>query len=270
MATRMTVQNEGLTGAPVSAVSTRGSSSKGARLATINGRRYERLVNNICAKFRSPHLENVPLSTMTHADLGGCCSNKNDLQLNWHKNRDTTIEIKVHTAPDWIQAALVPCMASPIGWIVKDREKNAAMNHVFNDYVSCQPTSLFPGGIPPFLARSGITHKEWDSVKSSFSDVYFDIDRDTIAKSYALKGVQYIQISKYGLYHCIEDVCGLGTIPFHCFQRLRVRCKRHGRKCPDTGQHIPSTVTASLRPVLRDLARSPVSLERPGDFACIF
>jgi hypothetical protein len=248
------------------------AASYGAKRATVNGKRYERWINGICSKYASPHLQNekIPLSTMSSDDLGGCSSAKHDLHLNWRKPSDVTIEIKVHTAPDWIQAALAPCSRAPVGWVVKDGAKNAEMNEVFSRYVAAENKKVFTGGVPPFLARTTIqrmTRKEWDAVKTGFADVYYDIDDDTIAKAYAAKGVQYIQISKYGLYHCVEDVCGLGTVPFICQQHLRVRCKRHGKKCPETGQHVPSTVTSSLRPNLRNLAKSPVSLEKPVDFS---
>lgn len=252
----------------------------GARLASVNGKRYERLINDICAKMVSPHLqrERLPLSTMRAESLGGCFSSRTDLQLNWRRPSDVNIEVKVHTAPDWMQASLAPCCASVSGWTVKNPDRNPALDDLFRTATAKGATeaaiSLFPGGTPPFLLLGGgwgsklVTRPQWDEVRAGFGDVYFDIADDAIAKAYASKGVQYIQISRYGLYHCVEDVCGFGTIPFLCEQRLRVRCKRHGKKCPETGKHVPSTVTASLRPNLRKLPRSPVSLERPVDLAC--
>jgi hypothetical protein len=59
-----------------------------------------------------------------------------------------------------MQATITPCLASSIGWIVKDSDKNAAIDRVFNEYMH-DVRDLFPGGIPPFLPSSGLRALNW-------------------------------------------------------------------------------------------------------------
>ncbi len=238
----------------------------GAKRATVNGKRYEQKINDVCASLRSPHLNGTPLSTTDNDQLGGCNACRVDMALNWKSMRDIFVEIKVHTAPDWMQAVIVPGDPKPSGWGVKDIKKNVAMHEVFDKTVSAHKSLIFNGDIPPFHVpetSSQYNSTIWNAVKTNFRDQYIPVDDDEIAKAYARKGVDYIQVSGYGLYHLKEDKCGFGTEPFRCKQRLRIRCKRHGKKCKQTGQHIPTSVTISLRPIMKYLKKSPVSLERP-------
>jgi hypothetical protein len=242
----------------------------GAKRATINGKRYEQQVNAVCREVVSPHLPEVALSTSSAEQLGGCSSDRCDLVLNWKCVGDTVVEVKVRTAPDWMQATIVPGDATkratrntPLRWHVKDQVKNAAIHDVFNRTMEHLPTPvLFDGQIPPFLNVPATSISNWDQIKSGFKDQYIPVCDDEIAKAYAVKGAQYIQVSGYGLYHLVHDTCGFGTIPFRCQQRLRIRCKRHGRKSRATHRDVPSSVTVSLRPILKTLKKSPVSLDR--------
>jgi hypothetical protein len=140
-------------------------------------------------------------------------------------------------------------------------------NPLFQDCIA--HTELFGGKIPPYILKSGMTFPEWDSIATDFKDEQYPAPSDVISKYYFQKGNSYIQINGYGLYHTGEDVCGFGVPYFRCSTYLRVRCKRHGKKCPITGKDIPSSVMASFwvskPPVpscysLDDLTKLPPSL----------
>jgi hypothetical protein len=114
---------------------------------------------------------------------------------------------------------------------------------------------------PPFIDDASMTYDDWVRVKHLYPDVYIPCPNDSIAKTYRAKGVHYIQLEHYGLYHTGDDVCDFGVPMFACSQRLRVRCKRHGSRCKVTGNHIPTSVTAALRPTIKTLTKSPISIE---------
>lgn len=121
-------------------------------------------------------------------------------------------------------------------------------------------TELFGGKIPPFLQKTGFTFPEWDVVSADFRDEHYPAPSDVIAKYYAEKGNAYIQVKGYGLYHTGVDICGFGVPYFRCQSHLRIRCKRHGRKCPITGKDIPTSVMASFW-VTKPPEVSPYSLD---------
>lgn len=124
---------------------------------------------------------------------------------------------------------------------------------------------LFEGRIPPFLLRRGITFPEWDMVSLSFADEQYHAPSDIISRYYASKQNHYIQVNGYGLYHTGNDICGFGVPYFQCPSWVRVRCKRHGKKCPLTGKDIPTSVMASFW-VKTPPAASPYSLDDPAKF----
>lgn len=126
-------------------------------------------------------------------------------------------------------------------------------------------TELFNGHIPPFLQKSGITFPEWDSVAELFRDENYHAPSSVISQFYKRKGNSYIQIRDYGLYHTGEDIAGFGVPEFKCPTFLRVRCKRHGKKCAITGKDIPSSVMTSFWIKTPPLP-SPYSLDNPIKF----
>lgn len=230
---------------------------------SVSGKRYERLINDICTKFRSPYT-GKPLSTTSTDSLGGC-SERHDLQLNWRGACDVNVEIKRKTAPDWIQARLLPDPKTNM-WCMKGTGSSVVARDIIEAILKNVRVYDVP---PPFILNGSMTHHEWMFVKDMYPDVYISCPNDTIAKAYLAKGVHYIQIEDYGLYHTGKDVCEFGVPIFDCMQRLRVRCKRHGLRCKVTGHHIPTSVTAALRPVFKTLERSPISIDKNFDCAIV-
>lgn len=129
-------------------------------------------------------------------------------------------------------------------------------------------TDLFDGKIPIYLLRSGMTFPEWELVASDFKDEKYPAPSDSISNYYKEKGNAYIQIRGYGLYHTGEDVCEFGVPYFECPTYLRVRCKRHGKKCALTGKDIPSSVMTSFW-ISKPPAKSPYSLDDPSTLPTI-
>jgi hypothetical protein len=225
------------------------------KMCSLNGRLYEQFVNEICKHKISPHL-NIPLSTCKETSLGGC-TNKKDLSLNWEKKGDIGMEIKCNNAPDWIQTTLTFNETRGL-WQVKDK-KNILRDQI-NRILKSNAESLFKAP-PMFLSKPEFRYEEWENEKESFKDIYIPIHNQSICNAYYKKGIHYIQLRDYGLYHTHKDVCNFGTSKFVCKQRLRIRCKRHGRKCVESGNHVPSSVVASFRPVYSSIKRSKVSIE---------
>jgi hypothetical protein len=221
---------------------------------SINGKMYERTIQRICQNIRSPHMD-IPLNTQLPQDLGGSCAVRPDLCLNWNRRNDTHVEVKRNTAPDWVQATLCH---KETHWYVKETQRNKHTADIFNSIL--QGINVYPTP-PPFVTKSSITFHEWNKVKHLYTDTYVPCADDTIARAYHAKGVHYIQLQNFGLYHTSTDVCNLGTPKFLCTQRLRIRMKRHGKRCKETGKHVPSSVMASFRPVFKTLQRSSVCIE---------
>lgn len=132
------------------------------------------------------------------------------------------------------------------------------VNHpLFQDCIA--HTLLWEGRIPPFVTKK-IMYPDWDAVKDMFTDEQYHAPSNVISKYYKEKGNSYIQIKGLGLYHTGEDVCAWGVPYFECPTYLRVRCKRHGVKCPLTKKDIPTSVMASFW-VQTPPAPSPYSLD---------
>lgn len=229
----------------------------GGSKCSASGKRYEQLVNNAChslARLGS----STPLSTMDPSQLGGC-TGRHDLQINWSGIKDVNVEVKKQT-PDWVQTSIVPARRSPrlnnITWLCKAR---GPVSDIFDDILYGKPVY---DRVPCFLADAeNRRFIDWDNERASFPDVYVDCSDGSIAQAYRAKGVHYIQLYGFGLYHTGEDVCGFGVPKFECKQRLRVRCKRHGRRCKQSGRYVPSSVTAAFRPVFKSLKKSTVTMD---------
>ena len=224
--------------------------SRGAKCSR-KGKEYEIDVASVCKQLRSPLL-NIPLNTQHVSELGGCSSYRQDLILNFRELRDVGVEVKRPT-PDWIQMSIRPLNHTE--WCPTVRVH--LPQDVQDMFLYTMRNIPFPA--PPFFTRS-ITHQEWNEVKHMYKDMYYSVANDTIAKAYRAKRCQYIQLKGYGLYHTGEDVCGFGVPLFCCEQRVRVRCKRHGKK-DVFNKHIPSSVMISFRPKLSTLLHSPFSLD---------
>ena len=223
-----------------------------------SGRAYEVLVASTCAKFKSSFV-NIPFNTQTKDELGGC-SSRYDVSLNYHRTQDVHVEVKGKNAPDWIQTTLKPYKKritrstenkQIILW--QPRHKSRATK-VFEKCLAHQ--YIFDGLLPSF------THfQDWSKHASKFADVYVPCKNTSIATCYKQKGFHYIQVYGHGLYHTGVDVCSFGVPYFKCEQRVRIRCKRHGKVCKQTGESLPSSVVASLRPKLSTLPNSRYSLD---------
>lgn len=218
----------------------------------MQGKQYEECIASMCRSLKSMHLD-VPLNTQTIDELGGCSADQ-DVYLNFKGVRDVGVEVKRIT-PDWMQMSIAPNKDGK--WRSSGRTKiPSASKDIFESLLPS--IEMFPA--PPFLNKA-VTYDEWSAVKSQFKDRYIEIPRDTIANAYRAKGAHYIQVLNYGLYHTGEDPCNFQVPMFECDQRLRVRCKRHGKK-DASGKHVPSSVMASLCPKLTTLVKSKYSLDK--------
>lgn len=225
-------------------------------MCSVSGRKYEIAVQEACSTILSPILK-IPLNTQSSKDLGGCDYTRPDLVLNWAAESDISVEIKRNHAPDWIQTALT--FDEDGTWRPKVSKRNHEVVHIVRNVLEGSQDVLYPTA-PPFLSGEMTIHA-WDVVKHKFKDIYLPCDATTIANAYHQKNVHYIQVEGHGLYHTHEDLCDFGTVPFECTQRLRIRMKKHGKKCKVTGKHVPSSVMASFRPIFRSLRKSPVSID---------
>lgn len=223
--------------------------TRGAK-CSINGKKYEERVANVCNSLKSVY-QDVPLNTQSISELGGCTSGQ-DLYLNYKSINDIGVEVKRIT-PDWMQMSIRPDNNG--NWSSSGRTKIPHDSKtIFESYIS---STEFP--VPPFLDRD-ITYEEWERIEDTYKDKYIDIPSDTISRAYSAKNTHYIQLLNYGLYHTGNDPCNFGVPYFECHQRLRIRCKRHGKK-DSTGKHIPSSVMASLCPKLSTLKKSNYTLD---------
>jgi hypothetical protein len=202
----------------------------------------------------------APLNTQLPCDLGGC-SAKQDIVLNCKRWGDVNVEVKSKNVPDWIQCSIIPVVRRKIRWTSK--QKSYQPPKVINMFErTINKYHIFNGHIPSFLVHNKpTTHAEWQQEAHNFKDAYYCIPSNSIARAYNLRGVHYIQVKGHGLFHTGKDVCDFGVPLFSCNQRLRIRCKRHGKKCSVTGKNIPSSVMASFRPILSTLGKSSVSLD---------
>jgi hypothetical protein len=233
----------------------------GGSKCSASGKKYEKEVNAICRSVQA-HGSAHPLSTMDDKDLGGCTS-RFDLQLNWGGGaRNVNVEIKRNT-PDWVQTSIVPSTTqrrSPRISIIQWRVKAASpFSHIFDGILAGK--HVFDD-VPSFACEGKNRNSaDWEKERALFPDKYIECHDNCIADAYRVKGVEYIQVFGYGLYHTGNDSCNLGVPMFLCKQKLRIRCKRHGKRCKDTGKYVPSSITASLRPVLKTLQPSGLSLD---------
>jgi hypothetical protein len=185
--------------------------------SSISGKKYEQIVASV-----------LKLGTAT----AGSNKNINDIRLPW-KDGFVDIEVKQVSKAEYGQrrAEII--------------DGSLSVTHpLFQDCIA--HTELFNGKIPPFMLRSGMTFPEWETIASDFKDEQYHAPSDVISKYYAEKGNSYIQINGFGLYHTGVDVCDFGVPYFRCPTYMRVRCKRHGKKCPLTGNDIPSSVMTSF------------------------
>lgn len=224
---------------------------KKGKKCSVQGRKYEKEIADLCKSLKSYHIDNA-LNTQTDDELGGCSAHQ-DILLNFYTEKDTGIEVK-RVTPDWMQLSIVPDTNG--AWKSSSRSKIPLESRYIFEKLITDITLFHP---PPFLERA-ITYEEWKASKHLYKDCYKDVPNDTIARVYSAKGSHYIQLNGYGLYHTGTDPCNFNVPFFTCEQRLRVRCKRHGKKDAN-GNHLPSSVMASLCPKLRTLLKSPYSLD---------
>jgi hypothetical protein len=184
--------------------------------ASISGNRYEALVARI----------------LQVGKTAGSNKHVNDIRIPW-KDSYIDIEIKQTVKAEFGQKCVV----------VKDGVLEIP-DPLFQDCIA--RTELFGGSIPPFLQKSGLTFPEWEAVAHTFQDEQHHAPSTSISDFYRRKGNSYIQINGLGLYHTGEDIAGWGVPYFKCSTYLRVRCKRHGKKCPLTGKDIPTSVMTSF------------------------
>lgn len=217
------------------------------RKCTENGKLYEEKIRKVFEKY----------GFITKPCAG--CSHDNDIQClyrlpGYSEYVPLSIEVKNGPTPDWGQCTLT----LSDGRLYPLITSNTYISRLFRKYIHGM---IFNGKIPPFILNP-ITFKQWNNIKDDFRDEYYNIDNKiTISNYYRSKNCAYIQIRNVGLYHTGSDVLKLGVPLFKCNTRIRIRCKRHGKRCPETGKHVPSSVTMSLVANLKDIERSRVSLD---------
>jgi hypothetical protein len=201
--------------------------------SSLSGKRYETVIAEL----------------LKIVSTAGSNKNINDLRLSW---QDRFVDIE---AKQTIKAEFGQRRAELIDGVL------SIPHPLFQDCIA--HAELFEGKIPPFLLKKDMTFPEWDEESSDFSDEQYHAPSDVISKYYLEKGNSYIQINGYGLYHTGEDVCNFGVPYFRCPTYLRIRCKRHGKKCAVTGKDIPTSVMASFW-ISKPPAKSPFSLDEPA------
>jgi hypothetical protein len=194
---------------------------------SVNGNNYEKKIHNIV---KDTYINNTQFNTQSVKELAGS-SSKNDIECNFIKEKDISIEIKKSNTPDWMQCSIKYNKITKI-WEATKRGKNSIeCRNVFNSLIN--NINLYDNEIPLFMEKS-ITHEEWIKIKSEtnkWNDKYIDINSNIISKLYQAKGCNYIQISDgYGLYHLGNDICNFNVPLFNIEQQLRIRTKIHSKK----------------------------------------
>ena len=92
------------------------------------------------------------------------------------------------------------------------------------------------------------------------NDIRRELPTNTMSEYYKDKGVYYIQVQGYGLYHTGEDILNLGVPFFECHQYLRIRTSKHKKKLPN-GVRIPTDVVGDINYNKRTLKRSAYNLD---------
>lgn len=224
------------------------------------GNRYEKQVHGIVN--RCLWKESLqPVNKQTTHQLGGS-SNKHDLEC-VYGDRVVPIEVKKCKAPDWGQMSLKYDSCTRLWKIsslgtVNDNNLKQEIDNLILEYQ--KQTPFFNGYIPSFTIKD-ITHDEWKQEKKSrcLKDIYIECPYSHIARFYAEKGCDYIQVSDYGIYHTGVDTCNLNVHFFQCNQRIRIRTKIHTRK--NSKGFCKISLMLSLQPNITTLQRSQHSLD---------
>lgn len=239
----------------LSTLSLKDNDSKG-RNSSIEGRKYEIRIFNILKKCK---FNDINFNTQTEDELGGC-SIKNDLVCNISENIKIGIEVKKYNTPDWTQLSLTYDINNSVWNGSPNNKIPSTAKKIIEEQLN--NIKLFNGKIPPFIHKS-ITYTEWCDIKKTtndFNDIYIDCDNNTIQKLYIERGCYYIQLSKKGLYHLGNDICGFNVPEFKCEQEIRIRIKVHSKK--NNNGFCKLSVTASCKPIkIKELINSTYSLD---------
>ena len=212
-------------------------SSKGKK-ATVKGKSYEEKI----AKQLS-ELTYDKKTILVGDTTAGSCSSKNDISFRIEKESSPLFYIECKNK----------------GSFEGGGKRFKVVDNKLIIPEECMHKSLlgdhipFKGEIPNFL-KGDKTMKSWKEEKDNFKDEYVRIASDTINEYYQKRGVHYIQIENFGLYHTKEDTLKLGTIKFEVSTKIRIRCKQHG------SGSMPSSVQASFVFSRKGLNESPVDL----------
>ena len=224
-------------------------------LCSINGNKYEKEIHNIVKKCT---LNDIAFNTQNINQLGGSKS-CNDLSCRMLQ-KDIGIEIKKFNTPDWMQCSIKYNNDTKQWFGSKNGKIPEGARNVFDELIN--NIEIFNNEIPIFL-KYDITYEEWTLLKKDtkkWNDIYIEIPNDTIKKLYSLKNCYYIQISKYGLYHLGQDICGFNVPEFNIKQRMRIRIKVHTRK--NKRGYCKLSVTAACQPNnIKTLDKSQYTLD---------
>ena len=102
-----------------------------------------------------------------------------------------------------------------------------------------------------------LANKKQDQL--NFKDAYKPIDKTSIWEYYATKGVYYIQIGGYGLYHMSANPANLPVPPLDVTARVRIRLKA-GSSIPVYNYRFTTALLVQSKP-----QRSTLDLDRRTD-----
>ena len=95
--------------------------------------------------------------------------------------------------------------------------------------------------------------------QARFKDAYKPIDKTSIWEYYATKGVYYIQIGGYGLYHMSANPANLPIPPLDVTARVRIRTKTTS-SIPVYNYRFTTALLVQSKP-----QRSTLDLDRRAD-----
>jgi len=231
---------------------------KGAKCSE-SGAKYELRVWKVCKEL---YYDEKPFCVISKSELAGS-STGHDIKCLFD-DETIPIEIKKSGASDWSQVSID---VEDGKWSTKRTNRTKAeeeVQDIFDGYLECE--DIFNGKLPPPVYENWL-HPDWVEYKKEhpeFEDHYIrDCPDDLISVVHAAKGIEYIQISDYGLYHTGKNICGFSVPKFVHKSQIRVRTKINYREDPRTG-FMRMSVVAAVQPFSlkgSTLEPSPYSLD---------
>lgn len=220
---------------------------------------YESVVREVCAQFR---FNDAPLFSAKSAG----CSHGCDLILQV-SGRQIGIEIKNRRATECGQRTLHICESAPHERILALPEAARVHRAALGNHIP------FGGYVPRFLSATTETERRnlWREEKAKCADeTLVEIPSTIIRDYYAEQGSSYMQLEGFGLYRTgADDPLQTKAPLFECQTKVRIRCKRHGKKgAPPRSIQVSLVMCAKARTIppsqfsLDSCDKVPLSLAR--------